>query len=272
MDKNIMEIKKERTTGELINDTFAFVLQNFVGLYKPILLFASPSALISAFFYSKLQLSLLTNQEYGNTTINNIIYITTLVVANVLLYGVVYGYVYFHIKEGKNKFSIDDIGTYMKHYMGKISAALLFMITFIVIGLFLFIVPGIYLCIPLLFLVAVLLFEGLDFQMAFLRCLLLIKGKWWSTFGMFLLINAIVLVFGLIIKIPEFIYTLLLKTNLNKQVTSLPLQFSIAATTTQFLVFFLQIFPIVFIILQYFNINESRIKKETPTTIGNEVL
>jgi hypothetical protein len=257
-----MEIKKVRTAGELINDSFAFVSQNFVGLYKPVLLFASPFALISAFFYSKLQLSMLKNQEYGNTVVNNIMYVSTLIAANVMLYGVVYGYVYFHIKEGKHKFSIEDIWTYLMHHLSKIIGALLFMIVFVIIGLFLFIIPGIYLLIALLFLVAVMLFEGLDYQMAFLRCLMIVKGKWWSTFGLFLLINGIVLVFGLIIKIPEFIYTLLVKTDVLKHVASLPMQFSIAATVTQFLVFFLQVFPIVFVILQYFNINEARLKKD----------
>jgi len=259
-----MKIKKERTAGELINDTFSFVSQNFLGLYKPILLFASPFALISAFFYSKLQLSVLTNQEYGNYTLNNIIYIATLLTANIFLYGVVYAFTYFYIKEGKDKFTIEDIWTYMIHHLSKILGGLLFMLVFIVIGLFLFIIPGIYLLVPFLFLIAVLLFEGLDYQLAFLRCLIIIKDKWWSTFGLFMLINGIILVFGLIIKIPEFIYTMLLKTAMLKQISSLPLQFSIAATTTQFLIFFLQVFPLVFAILQYFNINESRLKKEAP--------
>ena len=257
-----MEIKKERTTGELINDSFAFVLQNFVGLYKPILLFASPFALISAFFYSKIQLSDLTNLEYGNTTVNSIIYVSALIAANVFLYGVVYGYVYFYIKEGENKFSMEDLRSYILHHLSKISGAFIFMIVFIVLGIFLFIIPGIYLLIAFLFLIAVMLFEGLDYQMAFLRCLMIVKGNWWRTFGLFLLIDGIVLVFGLIIKIPEFIYTILIKTNVLKNVQTLPLQFSIVATTTQFLVFFLQVIPLVFVILQYFNINESRIKKE----------
>ena len=257
-----MEIKKERTSGELINDSFAFVSQNFVGLYKPILLFASPFALISAFFYSKIQLAGLTNQEYGNASLNNVIYISSLLAANVLLYGVVYGYVYFHIKEGKAKFTIEDIWSYITHHLGKIIGALLFMLAFVVLGLFLFILPGIYLFVAFLFIVAVMLYEGIDYQMAFLRCLMLIKGKWWNTFGLVMLVNGIILVFGLIIKIPEIIYTILLKTSLVKHMDSLPLQYSIAATTTQFLVFFLQVFPLMLIILQYFNINESRIKKE----------
>ena len=257
-----MEIKKERSAAELLNDTFAFVSQNFVGLYKPILLFASPFALISAFFYSKLELSLLTNQEYGNAAFNQIMYISTLLAANFVLYGVVYAYVYFYIKEGKHNYTIEEIWNYISHHISKIVGALLFSIVFIVIGFLLFIVPGIYLLIALLFFVAVMLFEGLDYQMAFLRCLMIVKGKWWSTFWLFLLINGIILVFGLIVKIPEFIYTFLIKMNMLKQVASLPLQFSISATLTQFLVFFLQVFPLIFVILQYFNINEARIKKD----------
>jgi hypothetical protein len=62
---------------------------------------------------------------------------------------------------------------------------------------------------------------------------------------------------------------MLLKTSLAKNVNSLPLQFSIVAMSTQFLVFFLQIFPLMFIVLQYFNINEARLKKETPISTDN---
>src|ERR1035437_3777311 len=145
-----MEIKKERTTGELINDSFSFVSQNFVGLYKPILLIASPFALISAFFYSKIQLSALTNQEYGNPFVNNALYVGTLLAANILLYGVVYGYIYFYIKQGKNTFTIEDIWVFVSHHLGKIIGGFLFMILFVALGLFMFILPGIYVLIAFL--------------------------------------------------------------------------------------------------------------------------
>ena len=263
-----MELKKERTFGELINDTFSFVMQNFMGIYKPILLIAGPVALISAFFYSKVELWAITGLEYGNTMVNNIGYVVTLILANVLLYAVVYGYVYFYIKEGKDNFTIEHLWLYTKQHMAKIVGALLFTIVFVVIGLLLFIIPGIYLLIPLLFLVSVILYEGLDYQMAFLRCLMLIKGQWWKTFKLVLLVNGVVLIFGLLLKIPEIVYTYLLKTNLQQTFQSLPLQYSIVATVTQFLVFFLQVFPQVLIILLYFNINESNIKKtENLTTV-----
>jgi hypothetical protein len=266
-----MEIKKERTTGELINDSFSFVSKNFIGLYKPILLIASPFALISAFFYSKIQLSAITEQEYGNPVFNNAIYIGSLLAANVLLYGVVYGYIYFYIKQGKGTFGIEDIWTFVSHHISKILGGLMFMVLFVVLGLFFFIIPGIYLLITLLFFVAVLLFEGLDYKTAFLRCLMIIRGKWWSTFGLVMLVNGIILVFGVIIKIPEIIYTMLLKTNLAKTVDSLPLQFSIVATTTQFLIFFLQIFPLLLIVFQYFNINEARLKQDALSVVVENV-
>lgn len=259
-----MEIKKTRTFGELINDSFSFVSQNFIGIYKPVLLMAGPFALLSAFFYSKIELSFLTEESYGNLTINNILYIITFLIANLALYGVVYAYIYFYIKEGKGNFTIENVSIYLKRNFSRIFGALLFVIVFVTIGLFLFVLPGIYLLIPLLFMVAVVLFEGLDYQMAMFRCLIMIKGVWWKTFWLILLVNGIVIVFGLILKVPEFIYSILLKTSFAKSVDSLPIQFSIVATLTQFIIFFLQVFPIITVILQYFNLNEQLVLKNKP--------
>lgn len=261
-----MEIKKARTFGELVNDTFSFVSQNFVGLLKPILMYASPFALLSAFFYSKIELSVLTKQDYGDPTVNVLAYIVTLFIANILLVGIVYGYVYFYIKEGKGNFTMEDVWKYTIYNLGKIFGTLMFSLFFMLIGFLLFVLPGIFLTITLMFLFAVVLYENVDYQFAFMRCLMMIKGRWWKTLGIVLFVNMLVVVFGIIIKIPEIVYTLLLKADLHKSIESLPLQYSIAATLGQYFVFFLQVFSQIIIILLYFSINETYFKKDAPTT------
>jgi len=261
-----MEIKKVRTFGELVNDTFSFVSQNFAGLFKPILMYASPFALLSAFFYSKIELSVLTKQEYGDPTVNMFAYIATLLIANILLVGIVYGYVYFYVKEGKDNFTMEDVWKYTTHNLGKIFGTLMFSLFFMILGFLMFILPGIFLTITLLFLFAVVLYENVDYQLAFMRCLMMIKGRWWKTLGIVLFVNVIVIIFGLIIKIPELVYTFMLKAELNKSIESLPLQYSIAATLGQYLVFFLQVFSQIIIILLYFSINEAYFKKETTSS------
>jgi len=274
-----MEIKKVRTFGELVNDTFSFVSQNFVGLFKPILLYASPFALLSAFFYSKIELSVLTKQEYGDPTVNMLAYIATLLIANILLVGIVYGYVYFYVKQGKDNFTMEDVWKYTTYNLEKIFRTLMLIIFFMIIGILFFLIPSIFLkstvliVIPILFLAitflfifAIMLYENVDYHLATLRCLMMIKGRWWNTFFKILVFNLLVIIFILIIKIPEFVYIFMFNAELHKSIASLPLQYSIAATLGQYLVFFLQVFSQIIIILLYFSINEAYFKKDTTTT------
>ncbi|MCC3157378.1 hypothetical protein LJ737_09010 [Hymenobacter sp. 15J16-1T3B] len=56
----------------------------------------------------------------------------------------------------------------------------------VVLGYFLLLLPGIYLSIAVLLLPSVVVFEDADLGSIFSRCLQLIRGKWWSTFGLYM--------------------------------------------------------------------------------------
>ncbi|WP_165822176.1 hypothetical protein [Hymenobacter edaphi] len=55
----------------------------------------------------------------------------------------------------------------------------------VMIGYFLLVLPGIYLSIAVLLLPCVVVFEEADLGSTLSRCLQLIRGKWWSTFGLY---------------------------------------------------------------------------------------
>ncbi|GAB3837906.1 hypothetical protein [Hymenobacter jeollabukensis] len=57
---------------------------------------------------------------------------------------------------------------------------------FVMIGYVLLILPGIYLSIAVLLLPCVVVFEEADLGSTLSRCLQLIRGKWWSTFGLYI--------------------------------------------------------------------------------------
>lgn len=64
-------------------------------------------------------------------------------------------------------------------------------------GFFVFFLPGLYLSVALSLFFIVRLVEGGDFVTTISRCLSLIKGKWWSTFG---LIFMMLLLAGLLVR------------------------------------------------------------------------
>ncbi len=71
-----------------------------------------------------------------------------------------------------------------------------------VVGMFFFLIPGIYVAVVLSLALAVTTFEGTDFGQTWNRCFKLIRDKWWSTFGLLIIVAIISAILGLIFNIP----------------------------------------------------------------------
>ncbi|QKG57482.1 hypothetical protein GKZ68_13115 [Hymenobacter sp. BRD128] len=133
----------------------------------------------------------------------------------------------------------------------------------VVAGSFVFFIPGLYLSVALSLFFIVHLVEGGDFAATISRCLSLIKGKWWSTFG---LIFMILLLAGLLLRGAGIILGLvgaglagagllggLGHTMLNLPVLSAVL--GVLSTLAALLIYPLLLLAIAF---QYFNLVERR--------------
>jgi hypothetical protein len=133
----------------------------------------------------------------------------------------------------------------------------------ILVGFFVFFLPGVYLSVVLSLFFVVKLVEGGDFATTLSRCLSLIKGKWWSTFG---LIFTMLLLVGLLLRGAGIVLGLvgmglasagllggLSHTLLNP--TVLVAAFSVLSTLGILLIYPLLLLTIAF---QYFNLVERR--------------
>ncbi len=256
-----MEFKKIRSFGEIINDSVAFVFQNFKSLYKPLFFYVGPIVLLGSFFGAKAQLSDITKEAYGNNTVNSLVNVSCMIIANVMLIALTYGYVYFYIIRKDEKPTMEELWQYNKVHFWKVAGALAFIIMMVALGIFLLVFPGIFMAVTMAFFFAITLFEGADIQIATFRCLQMIKNRWWYTLGVLLVANIVVIIFSLFISVPQFVYSVLLQSGMVKHIESLPLQFTVFLTIGQTIVFFLQVFPQIAIIMHYFSINESLLKE-----------
>jgi len=252
-----MEFKKERLFKEIVNDSFSFAKENAKELFLVVFIFASPFALVSGYFYSRIQLSELTSSEYGVPALNYAGYYGSMLLANVMMILCVYGYVYFYIKQGKGNFTRDDVWQYLTHHFTKILGAIISIVMLLVLGFLLLLVPGIYLSIIVMFMFSVLLYEQQDYPIAFMRCFMITKDRWWYTLGLFLFINGIILVFSLLMMIPEFTVSYIVKAE-GTNAGPWAVRFAVTSTVTQYLVFFLQVIPHIAVILQYFNLSAEK--------------
>ncbi len=85
---------------------------------------------------------------------------------------------------------------------------LLLVSSIVITGFFLFIVPGIFLSVTLMFALYPLYEEGLQGMDAVLASHYCVKGRWWNTFGKLLLIWLIALVLHLIPFVGQILYVL----------------------------------------------------------------
>lgn len=125
-----------------------------------------------------------------------------------------------------------------------------------VVGWFLFLIPGVYLFVVFLLLPNVLVFEDQGFGRNFGRSFSLIRGKWWSTFGLYV-IGAMIL--GMLSFMVNMVVMVVM---VPLSLVADPTLVTVVTAISQFLMMALQflLFPLVSVLLlfQYFNLVERR--------------
>lgn len=95
---------------------------------------------------------------------------------------------------------------------GIIISILSAIVTFI--ATFFLVIPGIYVGIVLSLAIAVMSFEDTDFGQTWNRCFVLIRDKWWSTFGLILVMGILSAVVGIIFTLPAAFISFLVASKL----------------------------------------------------------
>ncbi len=215
----MINFKQERDFNALISDTFEFIRQEFKPLSKSLLTYAGPFILITAFLAAMYQSSIysnigdpkeITDPLWGFKTMfgtKYLLYVLSAAISNVVLTLVIYSYIKLYVERGKDNFSPEDVWRTVGYYFLPvffITIAIGFIIGF---GFVLFIIPGIYFAIALIFTVYAKMAENLSFGDAMRRSMYLVKDNWWFTLGVILIIYFIASFSGSIFLLPQIIYT-----------------------------------------------------------------
>ncbi len=215
----MINFRQERDFNALISDTFEFIRQEFKPLTKSLLIYAGPFILITAFLAAMYQSSIYSNigdpKEINDPLwgfkamfgTKYLLYALSAAISNVVLTLVIYSYIKLYVERGKDNFSPEDVWRTVGYYFIPvffITIAIGFIIGF---GFVLFIIPGIYFAIALIFTVYVKMAENLSFGDAMQRSMYLVKDNWWFTLGVILIIYFIASFSGSIFLLPQIIYT-----------------------------------------------------------------
>ncbi len=213
MDQSKIELRKVRDFGQLLSATFEFIRQNIKLLFKSNLLIAAPFILLAGVFMGLYQSSLFNfsnEPEIEQFAIPFLISMVFMMLSYLVITMVTYSFIVLYKSSDLGSFDIDDVwqktksNFWMLLFTGIGYAVILFF------GFLLLIIPGIYLSVALSIIFIVRMEEGITFFEAINRCIKIISGNWWFTFGLIIVIGFIQGFLGFIFYVPNYIVTFFL--------------------------------------------------------------
>jgi hypothetical protein len=281
------DFRQERNFGQKISATFEFIGAHWRPLGRALLYLVAPLALLqgilTALVQSRLFSSMLSTahdpRTYGSrdplatqrallgSTFQNPLYylaIATSLVFAAMFILTIYGYLVRCLRPAgaePTPITPGEVWAVVKQHLVSTFFSLWGLGIIVVLGFFFFFLPGYYLAVALSLFFIVRVVEGTGFFATFSRCLYLIKGKWWSTFG--LIITMIGLLYVLMFSVSMLFSVLRLGIPSAFVPTTEPGQASaifVVVLTVFFTVVTFLIYPPILLALafQYFNLVERR--------------
>lgn len=273
-----IQFKKQRDLGDIINITFKFIRENYKPLLQLIYKIVGPFFILLILAVAYYTYSVAGNPIEAITTggSNFVVSLLLMGAAMLLFYAALYGTILHYIKNYiSNGGAVieDEIKTgVQKDFFNLILLSIISAIL-IIAGMMLFILPGIYLMVPLALTGAILVFKDYSVTEAISYSFTLVKDQWWITFVTLLVIWILVYFIGLVFQVPLIIYTVV-KTLAVVQEGSVAdpssyadwvfISLNVLASVIQYLLSAISIIAIAFI---YFNLNEHKNLTGTYETI-----
>ena len=218
--KNFIEFKKERDLGAIISDTFKFIRENWKEYFLTVLKIVGPVlavALTVLVFYMFTMSDLFTNtsniQNNPGSFLGTLFsWIFGLIFVYILLYTLLSMASLYYIKSYINNHgnaNFSEIKTNILQNVWKF-IGLGFLITLVtIVGMVFCYIPGIYLGTVLSLATSIMVFEEKSIGDTFSHAFTLIKGEWWNTFGVLIVVWLLLVVLGQAFSIPAFIYQMI---------------------------------------------------------------
>lgn len=270
-----IEFYKKRQFGDKINATFTFLRENAWPYIKQQLLIAGPLLLIVNIMMNQIGMDFLgfTEQDINADFIINMLELYGLaLISNLITATVVpivtYSYMMAYQENGPEDISTAMVLRNMGSKFFNLFGFNLISSILIIISMFFFVLPGIYVAVAFSLGSSIILFEKNNPIDALGRVFTLIKGKWWSTFGLIIIMGIIGYVVSALFSLPRtLLYGMKVFTtaveggdlttfaNMGTGEQALNIFFSVLETFGSILLYSLMYITLAF---QYFNLVERR--------------
>ncbi len=215
---NKIEFRKVREFGEVINDTFLFLKQNFKPLMKAFVYlcgFFIVAGVIATVMNQVAMMNVVAkNTDYGfgygerfNAlfTLNYLFAIIFAILNYTAITVTVLSYIALYVEKGNVAPGVDEVWAYFKYYFFRALVSTVLVGVFIVICFICCIIPGIYVFPAMSLFFPVMMFENASAGYCFSRSFKLLKEQWWITAATLFIVWLITYACTLFVSLPAII-------------------------------------------------------------------
>lgn len=237
--KEPIVLLQQRDFGQKINASFDFAIRNLGPLVKAIMLVAGPPALLSGIAQGMFQSRLLTS-GVGKNSIDSLYQYLTVdyffvmlfsMIAYTLSYAVVCAYMVLYEERGSGiQITPSDVWQKILQTLSATVVSTLLAMVAILIGFVFFFIPGVYLAVCFQLYLMVVIREKLSATESLSRSRNLVTGKWWSTFGLMIIMSIIAGIISIVFQFPMLLATIFTTLGLGDGIASSPVILVVAST------------------------------------------
>lgn len=265
MTENI-EFKKRRDFGQVINDTFTFMRQNFKPLIKTYFIFCGLFVLAS--------MSTMLMQQYKTVNVINTMG-TGASSPGLGLYGIEYflsiifslasyasmtvailSYLAIYVQKGNQTPTMEEVWGFFKYYFWRVFGSSILLLLMVLVGFIFCLVPGFYLFPFVALMFPIMVIENASLSYAFGRSFKLIKDHFWITFGTLIVVWIIIYACMSMIVLPTTLFGMI--GMFSSKGVHMSLTLTLISTVLQSLCQVFTIVPVITITLMYFNLIEEK--------------
>lgn len=203
-----IELRQKRDFSAVISTGFQFIRQNWKTLYRPLIFISMPLYIVAAFLFGSFFRTVMGNVQGGNaggmaTGMGSMfVGYLMMILSMLILYALIFEYMRFYMI---NKGQAPKLGELWKETSKQLPSyfviGLLAMII-AVAGMFFFVIPGIWLLIVFSIALPLRAFERTSIGDSIGNSFKVIKGNWWATFGLLLVLSMLIGMLSYIVYLP----------------------------------------------------------------------
>lgn len=203
-----IEFQAERDFGGRLNVAFDFIRRNFVPLLTSMLVILMPLLALGGglglLLYRYLQnSSIASDAGSAGIVITGIgVFVFYLLIMSFLPATVVYSYIKLYRERSESVFTVEQVLGELKNYWLRLLGAMIMTYIILIPAFILFIIPGIYLAIPMALIPYIMVAEDLSFFDAMSRAFKMVRDNWWETFGIMIVAAIIGSLFNYVFQLP----------------------------------------------------------------------